>query len=434
MPHVSTPALVSLLTFFAVFGPVGSGTVLAQAPFEAVVEQLRSPDPELRLHALALLRGARYPEAAAPVSELAADPEDRVQLEAIATTMDLLLEEPVTARRRAASLMRLRSRPAGGAAFAAGSGAMLRGPVPAEVPLALRAAAGDASPVVASEALYAFATLASGVDGARRPALQWSSEDVLGGLAAGAPSAAVRLAAVRAVGRLYARRPIDAPTGDAVGLPLVAALDDVDPDVRLSAIEALGAVRYTGAVRALSERSGGHGGAASAALDALARIGDRSSASLFADRLGHRDPAVRRSAVEGLARAGAHERAEAIVEALGRERDDSVLLAGSFAALQLSGGRLDPIVEALVRPSLRAQALGYLVEIADRHASLFVPHSRDPEERIRLDVAAALAASPDPAAGEILERMAADTDPEVARAARRALAQVRSAAEGRRAR
>ena len=52
------------------------------------------------------------------------------------------------------------------------------------------------------------------------------------------------------------------------------------------------------------------------------------------------------------------------------EHSDSVALAGAFAAVMLSNASVDPIGEALTNPRLRAQAKGYLIELAPGRLAL----------------------------------------------------------------
>ena len=60
----------------------------------------REPDAGTRLHAVQLLKTAAYPEAAVPLAPLVTDPQDEVQLEAIAAELNIFLAEPVVPRKR----------------------------------------------------------------------------------------------------------------------------------------------------------------------------------------------------------------------------------------------------------------------------------------------------------------------------------------------
>jgi hypothetical protein len=52
--------------------------------FEQATRDLTTADPAARLRAARMLKEAAYPEAAAPLAALVTDPQDEIQLEAIA--------------------------------------------------------------------------------------------------------------------------------------------------------------------------------------------------------------------------------------------------------------------------------------------------------------------------------------------------------------
>ncbi len=406
---------------------VASGA-MAQVPLEQAVHDLESPDAAVRLRTVQLLKDARHPDSAIAVSKLAADVDDLVQLDAIAASLEFFLDdevEPGPRGRRIPVLFGGR-RSGAEAAFLGGASVLGTAPVPGEVLVALGVATRDDNPRVASEALYAFGTLASDLDGAPRLALQRTSASDLAALVS-AVHPGLRRGAVRVIGRLYARAAGEAAVDETVGDALVSALNDTDGQVRSAAMEALGALRYDRSVKALSDlvRFYERGSGAEEALNALAHIAHPSSAELFTELLKHRQPGMRRVAVEGLARLGDAKATSVIDEALSREVDDSVMLAARFAAVVLTNRNLDPISEALFRGSLRDQAMTYLVEIASQRAALFLQQSMDPDERVRHDVTIALSSSTDPAAVQILERLSHDKDPQIARSAQRGLTRQR---------
>jgi HEAT repeat protein len=161
-------------------------------------------------------------------------------------------------------------------------------------------------------------------------------------------------------------------------------------------------------------------------LDAVARIGHASTVPLLASQLMSKNAAMKMIAIEGLARLGDAARLTEIQSALGGERNDNVLLAGQFASAALSSASIDPIVESLVKPRLRDEALQYIIELAAGRSSLFTRHVQDPDARIRADVIDALGLAYDPAALPLVEAATRDADPQVARAAARALARLRA--------
>ena len=59
--------------------------------YEQAIGELSSPEPENRLRAATLLKGAAYPEAALPLAKAVLDAEDAVQFEAIAAELRPLL-------------------------------------------------------------------------------------------------------------------------------------------------------------------------------------------------------------------------------------------------------------------------------------------------------------------------------------------------------
>ena len=133
------------------------------------------------------------------------------------------------------------------------------------------------------------------------------------------------------------------------------------------------------------------------------------------------------AAIEGLARLGTRAGADAIQGALATERNDAVLSASRFSAVLLSNGSIDPIVDDLRREKLHDQALAYLIEIARGRTVLFTRAVQDPDARIRIGVADALGLSADEAALPLVEPLAKDQDPQVSRAAARAVARLRAA-------
>lgn len=398
----------------------------AQVSFEQATRDLASPDPNMRLRAVRLLKDAAYPEAAEPVARLLADPDDGVQLEAIAAELNIFLADKVVSRRRVGFVVEVRTPIVAETAFSSGPLALGSAPVPLEVLTALRAAARDDNPRVGVEALYAFGVLALEPGGNRRRQLLAASGPDVAAII-GAADAPRRLAALRVIGRLFEPRPQDDPVNESVGDAVIVALNDSGRAIQSAAMYALGLMRYERGLQALTGlfQHYGRGDLAAGALDGVARIAHRSSIPLLVSQLTTRNAVMKTIAIEGLARVGGAARLADIEAALARERNDSVLLARNFASARLSNQSIDPIVEMLARPGLRDQALQYLVELAPGRSSAFSRHIQDPEARIRRDAAVALGLSNDPAALPIVERAMKDSDPQVARAAERAVARLK---------
>jgi HEAT repeat protein len=380
------------------------------------------------LKAVQLLRDAAYPEAAVPLAKLVGDPSDEVQLEAIAAELNIFLAERIVLRKRVGGVVEVRNRIAAEAAFSAGPSAIGPTPVPVEVLTALRGAARDDNPRVALESLYAFGVLAVEPSGAVRGELLRTAGPQIAALT-GSNDPAVRRAAVRVMGRVFARRAHDEAIEPTVGDAVITALNDSDRAVRAAAMQALGEMRYDRAVQALTDlfRYYGKGEPAEAALDALAHIANAASAPLLAAQLNARSTSMRVIAIEGLARAGDASKIADVQTAAAADRSDAVALAASFANAMLAGGTIDRIVEAVTTARLRDQARRYLVELAPGRAEAFRRHLADPDARVRLAVVAALDSAGDPSALPVVEPLAQDKDPQVAGAAERAVARLRAA-------
>lgn len=422
------PGLPGLPGLLGLPGLPAPPALSAQVPFDQAIKDLTSADEGTRFRAAQMLKEAAYPEAAIPLAALVADPQDAVQLEAIAAELNIFLAETIVPRKRRGLVIEVRNPVLAEAAFSAGPLAISARPVPMDVLTALGRGARDDNPRVGLESLYAFGALAaaSSLD-TRRDLLHVSGPELAALI--GAPDPAMRYAAVRVLGRMFSKRPQDEAIESTVGDAVITALNDNDRAVKSAAMEALGAMRYERATQALTDlfQYYAKGAAAEATLDALAHIAHPASAPLLASQLAGKNSALRGIAIEGLARLGDSRKLAEIQTALNGERADNVVLAGVFATAMLSNAMIEPIAEALTKPRLRNQARQYLVELAPGRTSLFSRHLQDPDARIRLDVVDALGLAGDPAALPLVEPLTADKDPQVARAAERAVARLRAA-------
>lgn len=419
-------AIVLLAGAAAVSGGASVATLSAQVSFEATVAELSSPDPGKRLKAVQLLKSAAYPEGAVPLAPLTLDPFDEIQLEAIDAELNIFLADKITPKRRVGLLVEVRNRIEAEPTFSAGPAAMGAERVPAAVLAALVSASRDPNARVAVEALYAFGSLAGESRSADRAAVLGQAGPVLAA-AIGAIDPMLRVAAVRVIGRVFARRAGDPPIEESVGDAVIMALNDREPTIQLTAMWALGAMKYQRAVQGLSELFRYHerGQMAEGAFDTLARIAHASSLPLFVSHLSSKNAALRTFAVDGLARTGDPARADSIRALAGGERNDAVLLATHFANVKLSHGSLDAIVEALGRNRLREQAWQYLFELAPGRSAAFARHLQDPDERVRRELVDMLGLAGDPAAAPLIEPLTKDRDQAVAQAATRAIARLR---------
>ena len=401
--------------------PAHPAFVFAQVPFDQAIGGLSSKDPKVRLHAATLLKESAYLESAIPLAKLISDPDNAVQLEAIAAEVNIFTAGKGGPKRVGFITIEDRSHPAAQTIFDAGTLALGPAPVPPAVLLTLRLATRDDSPKVSLEALYAFGALGGQPTGAvRRDLLQTSLNDLKGLLAV--PDPALRLAAVRVIGRLYERRPGDATVDEGLGNLVIAAVNENDRAMKLAAMDTLGALRETRAVGGLTQlfQFYGKSDMAEAALAALARIGHRSSAPLFLMQLSGGSTPFKVLAIEGLARTGDASHVAAIQAALKREHDDHVVGASYFAAAMLSNGPIEQIVDALNRPKSHDAARQYLAEIAPGRVSRMSRYAQDPSPRMRMDVADIIFLSGDPQAVQVVAPLLTDQDKQVAMAAERA--------------
>jgi HEAT repeat protein len=401
----------------------------AQVPFEQALADLASPDTATRLRTAKMLKDAAYPESAAPLAKLIVDPQDSVQLEAIAAELNIFIAEKIVPRKRVGFIVELRTPVAADAIFSTGPLAVGPRPVPGEVLDALRTAARDDNPRVRLEALYAFGVLAVQPGGdVRRALLRASGPDLAAMIGAVDPSH--RYAALQVIGRLFERRPHDEPIDQNVGDAVISALNEKEPALQAAAMQALGAMRYERAVQGLMDLFQYHskGAIAESALDAIAHIAHPSSVSLLVAQLASKNAVLKGTAIEGLARAGDRIRLGDVQSAIRTDRNGSVQLAGSLASVTLSesgGGDMAPIVEALANPRLREQARWYLIEVAPGRTQAFTRFVQDPDPFVRTALVDALGLSGEGAAIALVQPMASDKDVQVARAVERALARLR---------
>ena len=134
----------------------------SQVPFEQASADLASRDAGTRLRAVQLLKQAAYPEAAIPLAALVTDPEDSIQLEAIAAELNIFLAEPIVPKKRVAFIVEVRNAVQAEPAFAAGPNALGPRPVPLDVLTALRIAARDENPRVPARAMNAATAATAG--------------------------------------------------------------------------------------------------------------------------------------------------------------------------------------------------------------------------------------------------------------------------------
>jgi HEAT repeat protein len=382
-----------------------------QMTFEDVVRNLRNPDPKTRLAAVKLLRDARYPEAVGPIAPLVDDQLDEVQLEAIAAELTFFLDQDVRTKKMIAFVIEKRSSGLAPEAFDLGPLAVWPRTAPPELVDALLQAIDDENPRVRLEAIYAFGIVA------RPPLTAEQQAKLVKALDHYDP--AVRSGAARVIER--SKFP---GTGDA----LIKAVNDSHPEVRYAAMRALGAIREERAVPALNEQLTYYkkGEGAWSALHALALIAPAASIPVFTERLQDKDPYMRRSAAEGLARAGDMNSIEALERMVTSDDSPMARLACAFALQKLGRNYVGRIVDMMNNDKVIQQAQDYLIELGPAILGVTAPRLQDPDVTVRAAVADVLGVIGDPSTLPLLETATKDTDAQVAAAAKRAIVRLRA--------
>lgn len=316
----------------------------AQPQWVDVIRNLRNPKPETRLDSLQKLESAAYVGAVEPVAELITDPDDRVQAAAIDAELTFFLTERVAGSRGLAGGGKSRAQ------VAFDTGPLVRGAgiAPPLLISRLIAAIRDENARIRFDAVHALGFIGEaplGASESRALALELDHYDPI-----------IRAATARVIGRLRA-----AEAGD----KLIAGLSDSNALVRLYAIESLGWLRHERAAAALRDLvTRGRGEEPAMALFALARMASPEDRERFRQRLADKSPAMRRSALEGIARVSDRDSLEAAKKMAASDSSASVKLAGAFA-VQLLGGDVQThtIASTLVVDDLAAQAREYLFEL-----------------------------------------------------------------------
>jgi HEAT repeat protein len=400
------------LAFIAVVAAGASVFASAQQlRFDDVVRNLRNPDAKARLSAVRLLRDAKYPEAIAPMAALVNDPVDEIQLETIAAELSFFVGEEVKARRMLGFVVERRNPAVAGAAFDLGPAIVWPRTVPPELTAALIQAIDDENAKVRLEAIYAV-----GVIG-RSPLPDDQVQRLVKTLDHYDP--AVRAAAARVVARLKITQ-----AGDA----LLKAINDSHAEVRYASMRALGLIQDTRAVAALTEQLAFYkkGEGAWSALDALARLAQPSSASLFKERLTDKDPNIRRAAAEGLGRVGDKSALGQLESGVTADESEMVRIAMAFALQKLGRNYVTRIVDAMDSVRMVPQAQEYLVELGPSITQSLYPRLQESDASIREAVAEVLGIIGDAGAIPPLQTVTQDRDANVANAAKRAVERIKA--------
>ena len=313
-------------------------------------------------------------------------------------------------KKRVGYVVEVRNPARAAAAFEMGPLAVEPRVAPPELVDALLKAVDDENPKVRTEAIYTVGTVARPPVAEAQAALLIKALDHYDPL--------IRAAAARVVGRLEI-----ASAGDA----LIKGINDSQPQVRYASMRGLGALRERRAVQALTDQFNFYakGEGAWSALDALARIGDPASVSLFKARLVDKDPFLRRASAEGLARSQDSSELPALEIGAGNDPSDMVRGAMAFALQKLGRNYVPRMVEFLDSDKTAQQIADYLLELGPPVAATLVPHLQDPSAAIRANVATVLGALGDATTIAALQPLTGDKDRGVAQAVARAIDRIK---------
>jgi len=426
---IRTRVIAAALACMAGVGGPAVAPVRGQSlAYEDVIAKLRAVDPRARLDALGLLRDAGYIDAVMPVAALLTDPAPEVQVAAIETEVSLFLVDEAYTRTVGRDVVKIKDASLPLLAFAQGPGALVGNPAPRTLMNGLVAAIGSTDPRVRFDAMYAVGALGVPLVGRGQfPDPRTAVARLLGALKD--PDAAERAAATHVLGRLFeaaVRDPrlntdILGLRGD-VGDQLVAAMNDTDQAVRLSAINAIGQIRYERAIRSLVDFCGYYKRdlLGLAALDALAHIAHPSSAGQFATAFDVNDEEVRRISLEGMARIGDKAALAGLVARASSDRSQVVRLAVAFARARAGDfSELEVIVEGFKNRELRTATFNYLVELGPTVAPSLGGATGQRDVKIRAGLAEVLGVIGNSSTLATLELLGRDRDKTVATAAQR---------------
>ena len=391
----------ALVVVFAVPAVAWASRAQEAPTIARLAADVNSAEAKVRRAALKAL-AALGPEALEPLSLLVGDPERDIRSDAIAAILAIYVEPPP--RKRVGSAED---------AFGWTRYRVTPWQVPPALVTNLVRALADDWPSERRDAAYALGiVLTPPVDQRVADELTYSLAD---------PAGSVRLAAVRALGRLQVTR---------AGDQLIGRIVDPDLPVRLAAIHAVGEIREARALVALQQQLDYYRGgtAGRMALEALARIAHRSSANLFAEERFSKSETHRRYAYEGIARLGGIPEADAVAleRLLTEERDETVAVAMAFALAAAGRPYVDRLVQALVDDDTANQALQYLVEVGSAQPSALVPYLQHADPVVRERVAVVTGFVGDASAETALSQLTTDGDPSVRRAAEVALIRMRA--------
>lgn len=401
--HISRPGSVALFVLATALAPpatAAAGQSADAITFRQLTADVNSAEPKVRRAALKAL-AVMGPEALDPISLLVADPMRDIRHDAMLAVASIYVEPPPKRRVTSAE-----------DAFEWSPYLTTPWAVPPVLVTNLVKALADDWPSERRDAAYVLGVVLT------PPIEPRVADELIYSLAD--PASEVRLAAVRALGRLRAAR---------AGDQLIGRIVDADLAVRLAAMRAVGELREARALVALRQQLDYYGSATAGrtALDALARIAHSSSAALFEQERLSNNPVRRRAAYEGIARIGGIKDADAVAieQRLTEERDEEVRLAMAFALAAAGRPYLERIVQTLADPQLANQANDYVVELGRAQPDALARQLQAPDPVVRARTATAAGFTGGALAEAELSRLTSDGDPSVRRAAEVALLRIR---------
>lgn len=151
------------------------------------------------------------------------------------------------------------------------------------------------------------------------------------------------------------------------GPSMVFLLRDLDRDVKLTVIQAMGQLQVSEAIPELVGivKTADNKKIRREALVALAKLPDNGQQQLFRLYLRDRDDGIRAAAAEGIGRVGDASDLTLISEAFAREKDESARLSMAFAAVHLGDlNNLTYLIDGLNSSFHRGEARPFLIELA----------------------------------------------------------------------
>lgn len=199
--------------------------------------------------------------------------------------------------------------------------------------------------------------------------------------------------------------------------PLLVALDDVDPEIRIRAAVSL--ERLGVPARIIARIASGD--APADAEESLVRFAGAGAKEMLAEHLTHPSSAVRMAVVHAAQRAGRRELVQDLLITARKDADAAVRTAALEALRALSAKiALPGAVDALGDPDaqVRAAALGFIGELGSAElAPALLQRIEDPTPRVRAGVAKALGLIRADGVDRAFDQLAGDPDAEVRAAA-----------------